>query len=133
MRRKYNCGNPGNQHKPQPRMPRKRKSKFWGMPKDRQEPLIVRVALLLLLLNIFVWVGLRGTDILLVSMGSGLLALAGWIAAHRGRRKVRRLGGRGSSETMALMAYWGNLIIFLLVLFVFSYAVAMGILRGELI
>ena len=66
-------------------MGRKRKSRRWGMPKERREPLVVKIAMLLLLLNLFVWTGFRGMDVLVVSLGSALLALAGWVTAHYGR------------------------------------------------
>ena len=103
------------------------------MPEDRREPVGARLSLLLLLGNLFVWVGLRGTDVLLVTLASTLLALAGWVGAQRARRKIRRAGGRMSGETMALIGYWGNLLVFILAFLMFSYAVAMGILRGDLL
>ena len=95
--------------------------------------MVVKVAMLMLLLNVFVWTGFRGMDMLVVSLGSAMLALAGWITAHYGRKKVRRRAGRGTSETMSLLAYWGNFTVFLLTFLLFSWSVAMGILRGDLL
>ena len=103
------------------------------MPKEKREPLIVRVAMLLLLLNLFLWIGLRSLDLLVVSLLSALLALAGWIAAHLGHKESRRKSRHGGTDTMAQLAYWGNLILFLLVSLLFAYLVAMGILNGELV
>jgi hypothetical protein len=103
------------------------------MPQEKREPLAVRVAMLVLLLNIFLWIGFRSTDLLIVSLCSAVLALIGWITAQSGKRKARHLASRGGSDTLLLLAYWGNLILFLLALLLFAYLVAMGILRGELV
>ena len=103
------------------------------MPEDQKEPLSARISVLLLLVNLFVWVGLRGTDILLVTLLSSLLAIVGAVIGHLARRKVQRHGGRISGESLALIGYWANLIVAILSLLMFAYAVAMGVLRGDLL
>jgi len=91
------------------------------------------MSLIFLLINVFIWAGLRGTDILVVTLLSALVGFAGWLMAFRAGRKIRRMGGRVAGEAVALIAYWGNLAIFLLSSLMFAYSVAMGILRGDLL
>ena len=103
------------------------------MPEDRREPLLARLSILFLLANIFVWVGLRATDILVVTLVSSLLGLAGLITGHRARHKIRRKGGRVAGEQMATIGYWANLVAFVVGSLLFAYAFAMGVLRGDLL
>lgn len=114
-------------------MGRRKKIKRWGMPRDQREPLLARVSLLLLLLNLFIWVGLRSTDVLLVTLASTLVSLAGLIFGKMAVRRIRRAGGRLQGEPMAKIAYWGNLAVCIVSALMFAYAAAMGILRGELL
>jgi hypothetical protein len=109
-----------------------KKRSAWGQNKGDSEPLMAKVPLVLMLLNIFVCVGLRELDILLVSLASSVLALAGTVMAYKAKHRIRRKGGRIRGETMALIGYWGNLIIFLAATFLFAYVLAIGILRGDL-
>ncbi|MGC9452559.1 MAG: hypothetical protein ACP5I4_14065 [Oceanipulchritudo sp.] len=103
------------------------------MPQERREPMLVRISMLLLLLNVSLCVGLRSVDILLVSLAATFVALGGAILAQRGLRLVRRRSRGGGSESMGLMAYWGNLVLFILAALLFCYSFAMGVLRGELL
>ena len=112
-------------------MAKRRRAKRWGMPEDRKEPWTAKAALILLLLNAFLWAGLRNMDIVVLSLAATLISLAGMLLALRARHKVRRHGGRIAGEALATIAYWGNLIVFLLSLMLFSYSMVMGILRGD--
>ncbi len=103
------------------------------MPKDRREPLGARVSMLLILANGFLWIGLRNVDILVVSLGSLLIALMGLILGYKSGKKIQRHSGRLSGENMATIGYWGNLLLFVGALFLFCYLLALGMLRGELI
>lgn len=94
---------------------------------------MAKLPILLLLINFFVCITLRGTDILVVTLISSLLGLAGLVMAWRARKIIRRKGGRIRGESMATIGYWGNLIFFVLAGLLFSYSVAMGVLRGELL
>ena len=108
-----------------------KKGRRWGQPKGQGEPLMAKLPIALLLANAFVWISLRGTDILLVTFLSSLFGLVGLVIAWKARKVIRRKGGRVRGESMATIGYWGNLIAFVLASLLFSYSVAMGILRGE--
>lgn len=110
-----------------------KKGRRWGQQKGQGEPMMAKIPIVLLLLNFFVWPALRGTDILLVTLISTVLGLVGLVMAWRARKVIRRKGGRIRGETMATIGYWGNLIVFVLAGLLFSYSVAMGVLRGELL
>ncbi|MEX0326108.1 MAG: hypothetical protein AB3N33_08480 [Puniceicoccaceae bacterium] len=110
-----------------------KKSRRWGQPKGQGEPMMVKVPVLLLLINGFTCISLRGTDILVVTLISTLLAMVGMVIAWRARKIIRRKGGRVRGETMATIGYWGNLVVFVMAGLLFSYAVAMGVLRGDLL
>jgi hypothetical protein len=99
----------------------------------QKEPLRAKISLILLLLNGSIWAGLRGLDVIVLTFLSVLVALAGMLLGLAGRRYIRRHRGAIGGDSIALIGYWGNLIVFVLALLMFSYAVAMGILRGELI
>jgi len=101
------------------------------MPKDRREPLLARVSLFVLLLNLFVWAGLRNIDILLVAFLSTVLGLTGLISGYRAKHKIHRQGGRVSGETMALIGYWLNLLVFIFSALLLAFVIAIGVLRGE--
>ena len=103
------------------------------MPEDRQEPILARIAVILLLANAFVWAGMRNVDILIVTLTSTLLALVGLVAGYRARKRIRRYGGRIPGEAIGEIGYWGNLVVFVGASLLFSYAVAMGVLRGDLL
>lgn len=103
------------------------------MPEDRREPLLARVSLLFLLINIFLWVGFRNVDVLIVSLSSTLIAFIGAIAGYRAQRRIRRYGGRIQGEGMATVGYYANLVLFLLALLLFCYSFAMAVLRGEIL
>ena len=94
---------------------------------------MARIPVLLLLITLFFVISLRGTDILVVTLISSLLGLIGMLMGRSALKRIRRKGGRIRGETMAYIGYWGNLIIFVLASLLFSYAVAMGVLRGELL
>jgi D-alanyl-lipoteichoic acid acyltransferase DltB (MBOAT superfamily) len=99
----------------------------------QKEPLRAKVSLILLLLNVFIWAGLRSLDVIVLTFISALVALAGMLMARAAWRYIRRHRGSVGGESIALIGYWGNLIVFVLTFLLFSYSIAMGILRGELI
>ena len=103
------------------------------MADDQKEPFTAKASLINLLLCVFVYVTLRGVDVLAVTLLATLVGFIGWILAIVARRKIRRAGGRIGGESLAMIGYWGNLIAFLLSALLFSYSVAMGILRGDLL
>ena len=103
------------------------------MPEDRREPILARISLLLLLINIFLWAGLRDMDILIVSLTSTGLALVGAIMGYKAYRRIRKHGGRIPGEAMAMVGYWSNLVLFLLTFLLFAYSLAMAFLRGEIL
>jgi hypothetical protein len=110
-----------------------KKRRRWGQSRGQGEPLSAKLPIVFLLANVFVWAGLRGTDILLVTLLSTIFGFTGMVIAYRAKHNIRRKGGRVSGETMALIGYWANLVIFLLAFLLFAYSVAMGVLRGELL
>jgi hypothetical protein len=103
------------------------------MPGERKEPILARASLGLLLLNLFLWAGLRNLDILMLSLISSLVALLGAVAGYRAYRRIRKHGGRIPGEAMAMIGYWFNLILFILVGLLFCYSFAMAFLRGEIL
>ena len=103
------------------------------MPKDKREPLQARVSILMILFSIFLYVGLRNVDMLVVSLGTTLFSLVGMVTGYRSYKRIRRHGGRMTGENMARIGYWANLIIFVGSLFLFSYLLAMAILRGDIL
>lgn len=103
------------------------------MPDDRREPLAARLSLLLLLVNIFLWVGLRHIDVLVVSLASTFIAFIGAIVGYRARRRIRKYGGRIQGEGMAMIGYYANLGLFLATLLLFCYSFAMAVLSGEIL
>ena len=90
-----------------------------------------KIALLLLLLNCFIWAGLRGIDVVVLTLLSALVAFAGYLLAMSGRKALRRHRGAVGGESIVLIAYWGNLILFILTFLMFSYSLAIGVLRGD--
>ncbi len=103
------------------------------MPEDQKEPFTAKASLVFMLLCFFVYVTLRGTDVLAVTLLATVVGFTGWILAIVARKRIRHAGGRIGGESLALIGYWGNLILFLLSALWFSYSVAMGILRGDLL
>lgn len=101
--------------------------------RDQQEPLVSRLAILMGLLVVFLWVGFRGVDIVVISLGSTLLGLAGFILALFGAKAERRRRGSTGSSGLTQIAYWANLALFLGSFLLFSYSLAIGILRGDFI
>jgi len=104
-----------------------------GRDKELKESPLAKASLLFLLMNVFVAVGLRGIDMLVVSLVATLVALAGMLTGRKALHHVKRRRGRVGGESLAQIGYWGNLIIFILTFLLFSYLVAIGILRGELL
>ena len=108
----------------------------WKKAKNRaaaheKEPLLAKLSVILLLGNGFLWAGLRGLDVVVLTFLSALLALTGLFIAHVARKQIRRHRGSVGGESVALIGYWGNLLVFLLVFLLFSYSLAIGILRGD--
>jgi len=99
----------------------------------QKESWLGKVSLFFLLLNIFVAAGLRGLDMLILTFVSALVALAGMLLGRAALRHVKRRRGRIGGESFALIGYWGNLILFILMFLYFSYLFAIGILRGDLL
>jgi hypothetical protein len=92
---------------------------------------VAKVSVMLLLLNGFVWAGLRSLDVVVLTLLSWLLALAGLLLGRMAGKYIRRHRGKIGGESIAMIGYWGNLIVFLLTFLLFSYSLAMGILRGD--
>ena len=111
----------------------RRKQQRWGMPSDRREPLGARIALLLMLINIFMWIGFRDVDMLIISLVSLVIALIGLIFGYRAGKRIARHGGRITGENMARIGYWGNVLLFVGSLFLFSFTLILGILSGDLL
>ncbi len=103
-----------------------------GAGRER-ESLLAKISVLLLLVNGFLWAGLRSLDILVLTLLSALVGLAGLLLGMLARRHLRRHHGRIGGESLALIGYWGNLAMFILPALMFSYAFAMGVLRGDLL
>lgn len=101
--------------------------------REQQEPLVSRIAILMVLLVVFLWVGFRGVDIVVVSLGSTLLGLLGFTLALLGSKAERRRRGSTGSSALTQIAYWANLALFVGSFLLFSYALAIGILRGDFI
>jgi hypothetical protein len=88
---------------------------------------------LIALVGLFVWVGFRGVDIVVVSLGSTLVALIGFVCAVFGKKAEGRRRGSTGSSALTLIGYWANLALFVVSSLLFAYSLAMGILRGEFI
>lgn len=102
-------------------------------PRGQEEPLASRVAILLALLNVFIWVGFRGVDIVVLSFASSFVGLIGFLLAFVGGRAERRRRGSLGRSALTEIGYWGNLALFLGSSVLFSYTLAIGILRGDFI
>lgn len=96
-----------------------------------REPWAGKFSLLLLLINIFIWAGLRGMDIVIMTFLSTVVAFTGYLLALSGRKFLRRQRGSVGGESIVTIAYWGNLLLFLLTFLMFSYSLAIGVLRGD--
>lgn len=92
-----------------------------------------QASVLMILVNVCLFVGLRNLDMLVLTLMVALVAALGWFFAIRARKQLRRRYGRMQGEGAAMLGYWGNLIIMLLFTFGFSWFFAMGILRGDLL
>lgn len=92
---------------------------------------LASASVLMLLLNGFLWAGLRSLDEVILTFLSALVAFVGFLFARAAGRYLRRHRGRVGGESMAVIGYWGNLLLFILTFLMFSYALAMGILRGD--
>ena len=114
-------------------MGRWKKRNRWGMPKGEREPMMARVAIILLLANGFLWAAFHYKDFLMISMFSVVLALGGLVAGRLALRKIHRYGGRLRGENMATIGYWGNILVFLLVLVLFAYFLASAIYNEEIL
>ena len=114
-------------------MSRRKKRSRWGMPEGKREPLGARVSAFCLLLNLFIWVGFRNMDMLIVGLASVLVALVGTVIGRKAYNRIRRRGGRMAGESMARIGYLGNLWVMVLVGFFWVYVLTMAILRGEIL
>jgi hypothetical protein len=99
----------------------------------QRESAMAKVSVILLLLNVFIWAGLRNLDILMVTLASAIVAAAGLVLAVVSGRYVKRRQGRVGGEALSQIGYWGNLGFFVLSFFLFSYAFAMAVLRGDIL
>lgn len=99
----------------------RRRQKRWGMPEDRREPLGARIGLLLVLLNIFIWLGFRFVVPVVVSGVGTVMALAGLLLARKAELRIRKYQGRIAGEHLAMIAVWGNLILLILNALLFCY------------
>lgn len=107
------------------------KSRRRSRSRKQKEPWIAKVSLLLLLMNGFIWAGLRSLDIVILSFLSMSVALAGWLCGRAAKKYIRRRHGSIGGDSMAQVGYWGNLGGLIATFLLFSYALAMGILRGD--
>lgn len=88
---------------------------------------------MLVLVNIFIWLGFRYVDPLLVSSGGTLLALAGVLLAKRVETRIRKNLGRMAGEHLTTIALWGNAILLAANLLAFCYLLGTGQLSGQLL
>lgn len=109
------------------------KSKRRNQSSNQNEPFRAKASLILLLVNGFIWAGLRSLDVIVLTFLSALVALVGMLLGRAAWRYIRRHRGKVGGDSTAQIGYWGNLIVFILTFLMFSYSVAMGILRGNLI
>ncbi len=98
---------------------------------DWRENLTAKLAVFFLLLNIFIWTGLRGIDPLVPAVCSIGVSLVGMLLGQHGLRRLRRRFGTGSGESVALIGLWGNRIVLGVCLLLFVYLMAVGILKGD--
>ncbi len=103
------------------------------MPADRREPLGARVGLLAVLLNVFLWLGFRHVDYLVVSFAGTVLALAGLVLAKRAGIRIRKKQGRIAGDHIATLGTWGNAFFLSMNFLLFCYLLGIGILSGELL
>jgi hypothetical protein len=107
------------------------KSKRRSRSHRQKEPWIAKASVGLLLVNGFIWAGLRSLDIVLLSFLSMSVAFLGWLLGRAAGKYIRRRHGSVGGESAAQIGYWGNLGFFIATFLLFSYSVAMGILRGD--
>jgi hypothetical protein len=107
------------------------KSKRRSRSRHQKESWLAKASIILLLANGFIWAGLRGLDIVLLSFLSMTIALAGWLFGRTAGRYIRRHHGSIGGESMAQIGYWGNFGALIATFLLFSYSLAMGILRGD--
>jgi hypothetical protein len=100
---------------------------------DPKEPIWSRLSILIALLVVFLWVGFRGVDIVVISLGSTLLALTGFGFALLGGKIERRRRGSTGSSGLTQIAYWIHFAVLVGSFLLFSYSLAIGILRGDFI
>ncbi|NDV62467.1 hypothetical protein G0Q06_08400 [Puniceicoccales bacterium CK1056] len=107
------------------------KSRRRSRSRRQKEPWIAKASILLLLVNGFIWAGLRSLDIVLLSFLSMAVAFGGWLFGRAAGKYIRRRHGSLGGESMAQIGYWGNLVAFIATFLLFSYSLAMGVLRGD--
>lgn len=100
---------------------------------EQRESNLAKASVLALLVNGFIWAGLRGVDILVLSLASVLVAGLGLLLAKLSQRLLRKRHGRLGGESLSLIGYWGNLLIFVLSFLLFSYSLAIAVMRGEIL
>lgn len=84
-----------------------------------------------ILLNLFLWAGFRGIEILLMLLANILISGIGLLLAWFALKKIRRTHGVIQGEAAAQIGYWGNLGILLISFFFFAFLVAYGVLKGD--
>lgn len=90
------------------------------------------VSVFLLLCSVFVVVGFRYQDLLVVSGGVSLLALLGYYTGNKAEKRIRRHHMVIQGHAAALIGKWGNLVVFVLGFIVFLYELLRSVIRGEI-
>lgn len=98
----------------------------------QHESVLAKLSVIFLLSNGFIWAGLRGLDILVLSLIASFSAGTGLLLSLSAKKALRQKHGRLGGEAFAIVGYWGNLITVILSFMLFSYSLFRAILRGEL-
>lgn len=85
-----------------------------------------------LLLCVFLIVGFRSQDLLVLSGGVAVLSLLGYLMGRSADRRIRRHHMVIQGHAAALIGMWGNLGLFALSLSLFFFELARSIIRGDI-
>lgn len=90
-------------------------------------------SLICLLGNVLIFTSLRLREVIITSGLIMVVATIGFVLGTVALKRLHRRKGRMQGEGLALIGKYVNLILALLMAFLFVFSVAMAVLRGQLL
>ena len=85
-----------------------------------------------LLLSVFLVVGFRTQDLLVLTGGVALISMAGYFLGRAADRRIRRHHMVIQGHAAALIGMWGNLALLALSVALFLFELARSVIRGDI-